>query len=141
VLNPTTTLEVRAPSPAELAARVRRAEQEATLRYRITVELTAENRWRTPQLRAWVVGQRTHHRERACTGERSPPGTGQPRSARLSAQGGIGRRPGPGPSRRAFPPPGPSANATAAANASPPTRQAGACDRSRVNPGIHCRPA
>src|SRR5205823_8090648 len=73
-LNPTTTLEVRTASPAGLAARVRRAEQEATLGYRVTTELTAENRWRTPHLRAWVIGQRAHHaheRAHARAGERS----------------------------------------------------------------------
>jgi WhiB family redox-sensing transcriptional regulator len=72
-LNPT-SLGVRAAGPAGLAARVRRAEQEATLGYRVTTELTAENRWRTPHLRTWVVGQRAHHaRERAHAraGERS----------------------------------------------------------------------
>jgi WhiB family redox-sensing transcriptional regulator len=72
-LNPTSTLEVRAAGPAGLAARVRRAEQEATLGYRVTVELTAENRWRTSHLRAWVVGQRARHaQQRAHAGERSP---------------------------------------------------------------------
>jgi WhiB family transcriptional regulator, redox-sensing transcriptional regulator len=73
-LNPTTTLAVRAPNPAGLAARVRRAEQEATLGYRVTVELTAENRWRSPSLRAWAVRQRAHHahqRAHARVGERS----------------------------------------------------------------------
>jgi WhiB family redox-sensing transcriptional regulator len=71
-LNPT-SLAVRAAGPAGLAARVRRAEQEATVGYRVTTELTAENRWRTPHLRAWAIGQRAHHaRERAHAGERSP---------------------------------------------------------------------
>jgi WhiB family transcriptional regulator, redox-sensing transcriptional regulator len=74
-LNPT-SLEVRAAGPAGLAARVRRAEQEATLGYRVTTELTAENRWRTPHLRAWVIGQRArgaqqHAHARAHGGERS----------------------------------------------------------------------
>jgi hypothetical protein len=46
----TNTLAVRARNQAELAARVRRAEQEATLGYRVATELTAENRWRTPHL-------------------------------------------------------------------------------------------
>jgi hypothetical protein len=75
-LNPTSTLEVRAAGPAGLAARVRRAEQEATLGYRVTVELTAENRWRTPHLRAWVIGQRAQHahaRERSSDRYRSAP--------------------------------------------------------------------
>jgi Transcription factor WhiB len=73
-LNPT-TLGVRAAGPAGLAARVRRAEQEAILGYRVTTELTAENRWRTPHLRAWVIGQRAHHaqqRAQAHASERSP---------------------------------------------------------------------
>jgi len=52
--------------PGELPARVRRAEQEATLGYRVTTELTAENHWPTRTARAWAVGQRAHHaRERA----------------------------------------------------------------------------
>jgi WhiB family redox-sensing transcriptional regulator len=107
-LNPTTTLEVRAPSPAGLAARVRRAEQEATLGYRVTTELTAENRWRSPSLRAWAIGQRargaqqraharTSGRSSGCswaTPERPP---GQPRPDRGDDQegdraGDLGRR-------------------------------------------------
>jgi Transcription factor WhiB len=68
-LNPTTTLEVRTASPAGLAARVRRAEQEATLGYRVTTELTAENRRPSPHLRAWAVAQRARHaHERAHAG-------------------------------------------------------------------------
>jgi hypothetical protein len=50
----------------ELAERVRRAEQEATLGYRVTVELTAENHWPRVSARAWAVAQRAHHaRQRA----------------------------------------------------------------------------
>jgi WhiB family redox-sensing transcriptional regulator len=60
-LNPTGTLAVRTRNPRELAVRVRRAEQEATLGYRVTTELTAENRWRTPHVRAWTIRQRAHH--------------------------------------------------------------------------------
>jgi WhiB family redox-sensing transcriptional regulator len=60
-LNPTGPLAVRARTPQELAARVRRAEQEATLGYRVTVELTAENRRPSPHLRAWTICQRAHH--------------------------------------------------------------------------------
>jgi WhiB family redox-sensing transcriptional regulator len=74
-LNPTTTLEVRAAGPAGLAARVRRAEQEATLGYRVTTEQTAENRWRSPSLGAWAIGQRARHahqRAHAHASERSP---------------------------------------------------------------------
>jgi WhiB family transcriptional regulator, redox-sensing transcriptional regulator len=74
-LNPTTTLAVRARNQAELAARVRRAEQEATLSYRVTTELTAENRWPSPSVRAWAIRQRAHHahqRTRPRTGERRP---------------------------------------------------------------------
>jgi WhiB family redox-sensing transcriptional regulator len=74
-LNPTSTLAVRAAGPAGLAARVRRAEREATLGYRVTTELTAENRWRTPHLRAWVIGQRAwgaQQRAHARARERSP---------------------------------------------------------------------
>jgi WhiB family redox-sensing transcriptional regulator len=98
-LNPTSTLAVRTTGPAELAARVRRAEQEATLGYRVTTELTAENRWRTPHLRAWAVAQRargaqqrahTRARERSpdrdrATPERSP---GRPRPNRDDDQEG-----------------------------------------------------
>ena len=63
--------------PGELPARVRRAEQEATLGYRVTTELTAENHWPTRTARAWAVGQRAQHaRERAHAhagaGERLP---------------------------------------------------------------------
>jgi WhiB family transcriptional regulator, redox-sensing transcriptional regulator len=55
--------------PGELPARVRRAEQEATLGYRVTTELTAENHWPTHTARAWAVGQRAHHaRDRAHVG-------------------------------------------------------------------------
>jgi WhiB family redox-sensing transcriptional regulator len=67
----------------ELAARVRRAEQEATLGYRVTTGLTAENHWPRVSARAWAVTQRARHahqraRERHATersrgaGERQP---------------------------------------------------------------------
>jgi WhiB family redox-sensing transcriptional regulator len=59
-LNLTGPLAVRTRNPRELGARVRRAEQEATLGYRVTVELTAENRRPSPHLRAWAVRQRAH---------------------------------------------------------------------------------
>jgi WhiB family redox-sensing transcriptional regulator len=50
----------------ELAERIRRAEQEATLGYRVTVELTAENHWPRVSARAWAVAQRARHaRQRA----------------------------------------------------------------------------
>jgi WhiB family redox-sensing transcriptional regulator len=50
----------------ELAERIRRAEQEATLGYRVTVELTAENHWPRVSARAWAVAQRADHaRQRA----------------------------------------------------------------------------
>jgi WhiB family redox-sensing transcriptional regulator len=50
----------------ELAERIRRAEQEATLGYRVMVELTAENHWPRVSARAWAVAQRAHHaRQRA----------------------------------------------------------------------------
>jgi hypothetical protein len=55
-----TSLVVRARTLRELGARVRRAEQEATLGYRVTTELTAENRRPSPHLRAWAVRQRAH---------------------------------------------------------------------------------
>jgi WhiB family redox-sensing transcriptional regulator len=45
----------------ELAERVRRAEQEATLGYRVTVELTAENHWPRVSARAWAVSERARH--------------------------------------------------------------------------------
>jgi hypothetical protein len=72
----------------ELAERVRRAEQEATLGYRVTIELTAENHWPRVSARAWAVSQRAHHahqraRERhpdersRAAGERHLSGTGQ----------------------------------------------------------------
>jgi hypothetical protein len=44
-----------------LAARVRRAEQEATLGYRVLTELTAENHWPRVSARAWAVSQRARH--------------------------------------------------------------------------------
>jgi WhiB family redox-sensing transcriptional regulator len=61
--------------PGELPARVRRAEQEATLGYRVTTELTAENHWPTPTARTWAVGQRAYHaseRAHAAAGKRPP---------------------------------------------------------------------
>jgi WhiB family redox-sensing transcriptional regulator len=79
-LNSTSTLAVRSRNPRELAMRVRRAEQEAVLGYRVTTELTAENRWRTPHVRAWAVRQRAHHaQQRAQTRERqaAPPRRGR----------------------------------------------------------------
>jgi WhiB family transcriptional regulator, redox-sensing transcriptional regulator len=76
-LNPT-TLKVRTAGPAELAARMRRAEQEATLGYRVTTELTAENRWRTRHLRVWVVRQRAHHAHQRAHARERP--TGRDRS-------------------------------------------------------------
>jgi WhiB family redox-sensing transcriptional regulator len=66
-----TTLAVRARDQAELAARVRRAEQEATLGYRVLIALTAENRWPSRTARAWAISQRAHH-ARARAGERRP---------------------------------------------------------------------
>jgi hypothetical protein len=45
----------------ELAKRVRRAEQEATLGYRVTVQLTAENHWPRVSARAWAVAERARH--------------------------------------------------------------------------------
>jgi WhiB family transcriptional regulator, redox-sensing transcriptional regulator len=59
--------------PAERFARVRRAEQEATLGYRVTTELTAENHWPSAAARTWAVRQRAHHahqRARTRAGER-----------------------------------------------------------------------
>jgi hypothetical protein len=47
--------------PGELPARVRRAEQEATLGYRVTTRLTAENHWPSRTARAWAVRQRAQH--------------------------------------------------------------------------------
>ncbi len=47
--------------PAERFARVRRAEQEATLGYRVTTELTAENHWPSRTARVWAVARRAHH--------------------------------------------------------------------------------
>jgi hypothetical protein len=91
---------------AERFARVRRAEQEATLGYRVTTELTAENRWRTPHVRARAIRQRADHarkRARARTGEREADGTGQPPSGRLLGPGVAGRRPGGRPRRRPCP--------------------------------------
>jgi WhiB family redox-sensing transcriptional regulator len=57
----TTALAVRTRNQQELGARVRRAEQEATLGYRVATELTAENHRPSPHLRAWAVRQRAHH--------------------------------------------------------------------------------
>jgi hypothetical protein len=45
----------------ELAERIRRAEQEATLGYRVTTGLTAENHWPQVSARAWAVAQRARH--------------------------------------------------------------------------------
>jgi WhiB family redox-sensing transcriptional regulator len=91
-LNPTSTLEVRAAGPAGLGARVRRAEQVATLGYRVTTELTAENRWRSPSLRAWAVGQRARHaQQRAHARERSP-GRGRDDGEEADHAGGPARR-------------------------------------------------
>jgi WhiB family redox-sensing transcriptional regulator len=45
----------------ELAERIRRAEQEATLGYRVTVELTAENHWPRVSARAWAISERARH--------------------------------------------------------------------------------
>jgi WhiB family redox-sensing transcriptional regulator len=61
--------------PVERFARVRRAEQEATLGYRVTTELTAENHWPSTAARTWAVRQRAHHAHqrahaRAGAGER-----------------------------------------------------------------------
>ncbi len=47
--------------PGELPTRVRRAEQEATLGYRVTTRLTAENHWASRTARAWAVRQRAHY--------------------------------------------------------------------------------
>jgi hypothetical protein len=44
-----------------LAERVRCAEQEATLGYRVTTGLTAENHWPRVSARAWAISQRAHH--------------------------------------------------------------------------------
>jgi hypothetical protein len=73
-----TTLAVRTRNPQELAARVRRAEQEATLGYRVTTELTAENRWRTPHLRAWTITQRAHHAHQRAHAHASERPSGRP---------------------------------------------------------------
>jgi hypothetical protein len=62
--------------PGELPARVRRAEQEATLGHRVTTRLTAENHWPSPTARAWAVRQRAHHaqqRAREREADRSTP--------------------------------------------------------------------
>jgi WhiB family redox-sensing transcriptional regulator len=96
-----TALPVRARTQAELAARVRRAEQEATLGYRVLTELTAENRWPSPTARAWAISQRAQ-RARAREGERQPD---RPRSTRERSSGhpgnSDGERDGPGdPARR-----------------------------------------
>jgi hypothetical protein len=47
--------------PGELPARVRRAEQEAVLGYRVTTRLTAENHLPSRTTRAWAVRQRAQH--------------------------------------------------------------------------------
>jgi WhiB family redox-sensing transcriptional regulator len=94
VLNPRLPA-ARVGPPTERFARVRRAEQEATLSYRVTTELTAENHWPSRAARAWAVGRRAHRahqrartsqtdRSRA-TPERSP---AQPRRARDDDQEG-----------------------------------------------------
>jgi hypothetical protein len=92
--------------PGELPARVRRAEQEATLGHRVNTRLTAENHWPSRTARAWAVRQRAQHaqqraHERASEGEanRSTPerSTGSPRRGRDDDQ--EGDRAG-GPTRR-----------------------------------------
>jgi len=87
--------------PGELPARVRRAEQEATLGYRVTTELTAENHWPTRTARTWAVGQRAHHaRERAHalagTGERRPDQYRSTRERTAHRDTGDGERDDPG---------------------------------------------
>jgi WhiB family transcriptional regulator, redox-sensing transcriptional regulator len=108
VLNPRLPA-ARVGPPTERFARVRRAEQEATLSYRVTTELTAENHWPSRAARAWAVGRRAHHAhqrahdrvsERApdryrLTRERSP---ARPRRARDDNQEGD-RAGGPAPWR------------------------------------------
>jgi hypothetical protein len=79
--------------PGELAARVRRAEQEATLGHRVNTRLTAENHWPSPTARAWAVRQRAHHaQQRAHEREasRSTPerSAGPPRRGRDDDQEG-----------------------------------------------------
>jgi hypothetical protein len=67
-------LAVRA-RPGELPARVRRAEQEAVLGYRVTTRLTAENHLPSRTTRAWAVRQRAQlAQQRASEGQpaRSP---------------------------------------------------------------------
>jgi hypothetical protein len=56
----------------ELAERVRRAEQEATLGYRVTVELTAENHWPRVSARAWAVSQRARHAHQLAGARHAP---------------------------------------------------------------------
>ena len=78
--------------PAERFARVRRAEQEATLGYRVTTELTAENRWRTLHVRAWAVRQRAQHAQQRAqdrASERQPErSSARPRRGRDEDQEG-----------------------------------------------------
>jgi WhiB family transcriptional regulator, redox-sensing transcriptional regulator len=79
--------------PGELAARVRRAEQEATLGYRVTTRLTAENHWPSRTARAWAVRQRAQHAQQRAherEADRSTPArsAGPPRRGRDDDQEG-----------------------------------------------------
>jgi WhiB family transcriptional regulator, redox-sensing transcriptional regulator len=78
--------------PGELPARVRRAEQEATLGYRVATRLTAENHWPSRTARAWAVRQRAQHAQQRAhdraserQAERSP---ARPRRGRNEDQEG-----------------------------------------------------
>jgi hypothetical protein len=68
-------LPVRARSDKELAARVRRAEEYATLGAEVVVEMGSETYGKRPAARAWAItrrAQRAHHRssDRQACGER-----------------------------------------------------------------------
>jgi WhiB family transcriptional regulator, redox-sensing transcriptional regulator len=103
VLNPRLPA-ARVGPPGERFARVRRAEQEATLSYRVTTELTAENHWPSRTARAWAVGRRAHRaHQRARTSQtdrsRATPERSLARQRRERDDDQEGDRTG-GPARR-----------------------------------------
>jgi WhiB family redox-sensing transcriptional regulator len=87
--------------PGELPARVRRAEQEATLGYRVTVELTAENHWPSTAARTWAIGRRVQRASErahalAAGGERRPDRDRSARARSVHRDPSDGERDDPG---------------------------------------------
>jgi hypothetical protein len=94
---------VRARSGEELAKRVRRAEDDATLGARVVIELHSERHAAKPSTRAWAItrrAQRAHRRQADRQPRRAPPGRprqphrpDQPSPPAGPAAGGDRRRP------------------------------------------------